>query len=103
MASLLYQYAITLVSNPWEVGKILMQVQWVPRDADATIPLNAVYSDEEEEVRHGSFGFEYLMNADVLCSYSLTMTITQTHILQTRMTYLHLGVHFDKQTSTGMS
>lgn len=50
-STLFHQYATSLVSNPWEIGKTLLQVQWVPRDADVNIPVNAVDLDEEEEVR----------------------------------------------------
>ena len=27
------QYTSTAIVMPWEVGKLLLQVQWVPRDA----------------------------------------------------------------------
>lgn len=27
------QYSSTAIAMPWEVGKLLLQVQWVPRDA----------------------------------------------------------------------
>ncbi|KAI0706053.1 mitochondrial carrier [Cytidiella melzeri] len=30
----LYQYASTAVALPWEVGKLLLQVQWVPHDSE---------------------------------------------------------------------
>ncbi|KAI0032494.1 mitochondrial carrier domain-containing protein [Vararia minispora EC-137] len=32
-ASAFLQYATTAIAMPWEVGKLLLQVQWVPRDA----------------------------------------------------------------------
>jgi fusion and transport protein UGO1 len=35
---------------PWEVGKLLLQVQWVPRDAGEPEPLYAE-DDHEEAVR----------------------------------------------------
>lgn len=38
LASALLQYATTAVSIPWEVGKTLLQVQWVPRNADELLP-----------------------------------------------------------------
>lgn len=49
--SALLQYATTAVAVPWEVGKTLLQVQWIPRDVD-TIPLRDYVKeqDEEEEV-----------------------------------------------------
>ncbi|CAA7258741.1 unnamed protein product [Cyclocybe aegerita] len=33
IASAVLQYTSTAIVMPWEVGKLLMQVQWVPRDA----------------------------------------------------------------------
>ncbi|VDB93555.1 unnamed protein product [Peniophora sp. CBMAI 1063] len=41
VASAVLQYATTGIAMPWEVGKLLLQVQWVPRDAGEV---------EEEEV-----------------------------------------------------
>ena len=38
VASALLQYATTAVSIPWEVGKTLLQVQWVPRNAEEMLP-----------------------------------------------------------------
>lgn len=32
-ASAVLQYSSTAIAMPWEVGKLLLQVQWVPRDA----------------------------------------------------------------------
>ena len=50
-ASALLQYLSAALENPWEVGKTLLQVQWIPRDID-TIPLRDYTKehDEEEEV-----------------------------------------------------
>jgi fusion and transport protein UGO1 len=33
VASAVLQYTSTAIAMPWEVGKLLLQVQWVPRDA----------------------------------------------------------------------
>jgi fusion and transport protein UGO1 len=41
---------------PWEVGKLLLQVQWVPRDAGEPEPLYAE-DDHEEAVRFFFFSF----------------------------------------------
>ena len=46
--SALLQYATTAVAVPWEVGKTLLQVQWIPRDID-TIPLREYAKEQEEE------------------------------------------------------
>lgn len=34
IASALLGYTTTAIAMPWEVGKCLLQVQWVPRDAE---------------------------------------------------------------------
>lgn len=36
LASACMQYAGSAVAMPWEVGRLLLQVQWVPRDAGET-------------------------------------------------------------------
>ncbi|GLB36473.1 putative mitochondrial carrier (TC 2.A.29) family protein [Lyophyllum shimeji] len=33
VASAVLQYTSTAIANPWEVGRLLLQVQWVPRNA----------------------------------------------------------------------
>jgi hypothetical protein len=39
LASAFLQYTTTAIAMPWEVGKVLLQVQWVPkRIEDAPIP-----------------------------------------------------------------
>jgi fusion and transport protein UGO1 len=43
------QYASTAIAMPWEVGKTLLQVQWVPRDA-RDLELNAELEEEDGEV-----------------------------------------------------
>lgn len=51
VTSALLQYATTAVAIPWEVGKTLLQVQWIPRDLEA-LPSRDLpkETDEEEEV-----------------------------------------------------
>ncbi|KAJ3567157.1 hypothetical protein NP233_g6552 [Leucocoprinus birnbaumii] len=46
VASAFLQYTSTALVNPWEVGKLLLQVQWVPRDAGE--PQTEVEYVEEE-------------------------------------------------------
>ena len=60
LTAALLQYATSAVIVPWEVGKTLLQVQWVPQDVEAR--LAAKDEEEEEEVRslalflHGRHG-----------------------------------------------
>jgi len=50
VASAVLQYTSNAIAMPWEVGKLLLQVQWVPRDAGEPEPLYAE-DDHEEAVR----------------------------------------------------
>src|SRR5258708_22124934 len=45
----LLQYASTGIAMPFEVAKVLMQVQWIPRDAVAFVPEEVVYDPDEAE------------------------------------------------------
>ncbi|CAL1696270.1 unnamed protein product [Somion occarium] len=57
-ASALLQYATTALSIPWDVGKTLLQVQWVPRDV-GDLPAGAVLiTDEEDEEESGESSAE---------------------------------------------
>ncbi|KAF5311986.1 hypothetical protein D9619_003405 [Psilocybe cf. subviscida] len=49
VASAVLQYTSTALVMPWEVGKTLLQVQWVPRDAGEV-------EDEEEEAQEVAQG-----------------------------------------------
>lgn len=48
-ASVILQYCGAAIENPWEVGKTLLQVQYVPRNA---VAVEDMEPPEEEEVRH---------------------------------------------------
>ena len=50
VASAVLQYTSNAIAMPWEVGKLLLQVQWVPRDAGEPEPPYAE-DDHEEAVR----------------------------------------------------
>ncbi|KIK71412.1 hypothetical protein GYMLUDRAFT_149905 [Collybiopsis luxurians FD-317 M1] len=52
LASAMLQYTSNAIAMPWEVGKLLLQVQWVPRDAQDSDVIHEV--PEEEEVRNTS-------------------------------------------------
>ncbi|KAJ3558415.1 hypothetical protein NM688_g943 [Phlebia brevispora] len=52
IAHALLQYAATAVAIPWEVGKTLLQVQWVPRNAEDMLPVvipTPIEHEQEEE------------------------------------------------------
>jgi mitochondrial fusion and transport protein UGO1 len=47
LATAFMQYTSTAIAMPWEVGKMLLQVQWVPRDAGEPEP---ELEEEEEDI-----------------------------------------------------
>lgn len=49
VTSALLQYATAAVAIPWEVGKTLLQVQWIPRDLEALPSRDLPKETEEEE------------------------------------------------------
>lgn len=51
VASAVLQYATTAIAMPWEVGKLLLQVQWVPRDA-GEVEEEEIVEEVVEEVVH---------------------------------------------------
>lgn len=59
VASVFLQYGSTAIAMPWEVGKMLLQVQWVPRDAEEVDVAKAEeqFVQEEEEVSLSSYLF----------------------------------------------
>lgn len=50
VASAVLQYTSTALVNPWEVGRLLLQVQWVPRDAGEPEAEDDYIVEEQEEV-----------------------------------------------------
>lgn len=56
LASTLLHYSSTAIAMPWEVGKLLLQVQWVPRDASDVLDLPAAapvtVNEDEDGVRY---------------------------------------------------
>ncbi|KAF8641164.1 hypothetical protein AX17_000799 [Amanita inopinata Kibby_2008] len=50
VASAVLQYTSTAIAMPWEVGKLLLQVQWVPRDAGEPEATEDTEEFENEEV-----------------------------------------------------
>lgn len=50
LASAFLQYSSTAIAMPWEVGKLLLQVQWVPRDAGEPESIAEIHEDDDEEV-----------------------------------------------------
>ncbi|KAF8078324.1 mitochondrial carrier domain-containing protein [Lyophyllum atratum] len=47
VASALLQYSSTAIAMPWEVAKLLLQVQWVPRDAGEPEELELVEDNDD--------------------------------------------------------
>jgi fusion and transport protein UGO1 len=55
VASAVLEYTTTVIAMPWEVGKCLLQVQWVPRDAGQMDDVVLATEEVTEEVRHRIF------------------------------------------------
>lgn len=51
IASAVLGYTTTAIAMPWEVGKCLLQVQWVPRDAEQADDSEPPIEEVAEEVR----------------------------------------------------
>ncbi|PCH33332.1 mitochondrial carrier [Wolfiporia cocos MD-104 SS10] len=70
LAAALMRYATTALAMPWEVGRLLLQVQWVPRDAGAAPP-GAVLAtdpvaDEDAELSDSSDNDAYFADPSKL-------------------------------------
>lgn len=50
-ATAFLQYTSTAIAMPWEVGRLLLQVQWVPRDAGNPELMDDAADDDDDEVR----------------------------------------------------
>jgi mitochondrial fusion and transport protein UGO1 len=50
VASAVLGYTTTAIAMPWEVGKCLLQVQWVPRDAGQVDDAESTLEEVAEEV-----------------------------------------------------
>ena len=50
VASTALQYTSAAIAMPWDVGRTLLQVQWVPRDAEEMAVPAEIVEEEEEEV-----------------------------------------------------
>ncbi|KAJ6575506.1 mitochondrial carrier domain-containing protein [Mycena sp. CBHHK59/15] len=53
-ASAILQYTSSAIAMPWEVGKLLLQVQWVPRDAGDLDPSEMADDDDDDALSDSS-------------------------------------------------
>ncbi|KAJ7770831.1 mitochondrial carrier domain-containing protein [Mycena maculata] len=53
-ASVILQYTSSAIAMPWEVGKLLLQVQWVPRDAGEPDSTELPDDDEDDALSDSS-------------------------------------------------
>jgi fusion and transport protein UGO1 len=49
VASGALQYATTAIAMPFEVGKVLLQIQWVPKDHVGPAPDELIPDEKEED------------------------------------------------------
>ncbi|SRR6266404_1532911 len=55
VTSAVLEYTTTVIAMPWEVGKCLLQVQWVPRDASQMDQVELATEEVAEEVCYEAF------------------------------------------------
>ena len=51
------QYSTTAIAMPWEVGKILLQIQWVPKDPEEEVEEDETVQYADQESVSGVFPF----------------------------------------------
>ncbi|KAJ3835888.1 mitochondrial carrier domain-containing protein [Lentinula raphanica] len=64
LASAMLQYTSTAIAMPWEVGKLLLQVQWVPRDLHDLSTAHEVLEEEQETSDTDSGDESYFADPD---------------------------------------
>jgi len=57
ISSAFMQYTTTAIAMPWEVGKVLLQVQWIPRDPEEDIEEDETVQYADQESVSGLFFF----------------------------------------------
>lgn len=89
-ASAVLQYTSTAIVMPWEVGKLLLQVQWVPRDAgEPEMNVELEYEDNEDAVSRGACVESRILI--VFCS-SATLRMKMTRISTIQIVQLLLVI-----------
>ncbi|KAI0257330.1 mitochondrial carrier [Lactifluus subvellereus] len=58
VASAVLGYTTSIIAMPWEVGKCLLQVQWVPRDAEQIDDAEPITEEVAEEISDDESGEE---------------------------------------------
>jgi hypothetical protein len=91
LASAFLQYTMTAIAMPWEVSKVLLQVQWVPKQLEGELAVE--YELELElELEEEEDNDELVSNLGVLISDEMLIVIHRAIHLQTIrifMTLLH--------------
>ncbi len=62
IASAVLGYTTTAIAMPWEVGKCLLQVQWIPRDAEQVDDSEPPTKEVAEEVCSSASPFLILID-----------------------------------------
>lgn len=54
ISSVFLQYTTTAIAMPWEVGKVLLQIQWIPKEPEQDIEEDETvqYADQESVPAH---------------------------------------------------
>ncbi|CCO26240.1 hypothetical protein BN14_00260 [Rhizoctonia solani AG-1 IB] len=64
VASGALQYATTAIAMPFEVGKVLLQIQWVPKDHVGPAPDELIPDEKEEDALSDASGDSYFHDPD---------------------------------------
>ncbi|CAE6432477.1 unnamed protein product [Rhizoctonia solani] len=64
VASGALQYATTAIAMPFEVGKVLLQIQWVPKDHVGPAPDELISDEKEEDALSDASGDSYFHDPD---------------------------------------
>ncbi|QRW27185.1 mitochondrial carrier protein [Rhizoctonia solani] len=64
VASGALQYATTAIAMPFEVGKVLLQIQWVPKDHVGLAPNELISDEKEEDALSDASGDSYFHDPD---------------------------------------
>ena len=57
ISSAFLQYTTTAIAMPWEVGKILLQIQWIPKDPEQDVEEDETVQDADQESVSGLIFF----------------------------------------------
>ena len=98
-ASAILQYLSAAVENPWEVGKTLLQVQYVPRNIEDLEEVDQAPEGEEEACQDIFLDFLIYPNVYQRRQVTKILQMLRTITLPTRRTLYLAQIHLVQRTS----